>query len=135
VKRLPEVKDYTQALVFDRSHTRGKPATYEDLPINGIVELWFTDEDSLNAGFVSDAGKTLMTHATEFIAEISTFLWSKRTKSFELLPGRQCRGQKKGIENVCASCIRMRCPGDWIRRIGHERRDQRSRARSQGSGH
>jgi uncharacterized protein (TIGR02118 family) len=74
VKRLPEIKGYTQNLVFGRSHTRGKPATYEDLPINGIVELWFTDADSLNAGFASDAGKTLMTHATEFISEISTFL-------------------------------------------------------------
>ena len=74
VKRLPEVKGYTQNLIFDRAHGRRRPATYEELPIDGIVELWFTDVDSLNAGFASDAGKTLMTHATEFIAEISTFL-------------------------------------------------------------
>jgi uncharacterized protein (TIGR02118 family) len=74
VKRLPQVKGYTQNLIFDRSLGRGKPANYEDLPIDGIVELWFTDVDALNAGFASDAGKTLMTHATEFIAEISTFL-------------------------------------------------------------
>jgi uncharacterized protein (TIGR02118 family) len=74
VKRLPQVKGYTQNLIFDRSHGRGKPARYADLPIDGIVELWFTDVHSLNAGFASDAGKTLMTHATEFIAEISTFL-------------------------------------------------------------
>jgi len=74
VKRLPQVKGYTQNLIFDRSHGRGKPAKYEDLPIDGIVELWFTDTDSLNAGFALDAGKTLMTHATEFLAEISTFL-------------------------------------------------------------
>jgi uncharacterized protein (TIGR02118 family) len=74
VKRLPQVKGYTQNLIFDRSLGRGKPATYTELPIDGIVELWFTDTDSLNEGFASDAGKTLMTHATEFIAEISTFL-------------------------------------------------------------
>jgi uncharacterized protein (TIGR02118 family) len=74
VKRLPEVKGYTQNLIFDRSHGRGRPATYEELPIDGIVELWFTDVDALNAAFASDAGKTLMTHASEFIAEISTFL-------------------------------------------------------------
>jgi uncharacterized protein (TIGR02118 family) len=74
VKRLPEVKGYTQNLIFDRSHARRRPATYEDLPIDGIVELWFTDVDALNAAFTSDAGKTLMTHASEFIAEISTFL-------------------------------------------------------------
>jgi uncharacterized protein (TIGR02118 family) len=74
VKRLPEVKGYTQNLIFDRSHARRKPATYEELPIDGIVELWFDDRDSLNSAFASDAGKTLMTHASEFIEEISTFL-------------------------------------------------------------
>jgi uncharacterized protein (TIGR02118 family) len=74
VKRLPQVKAYTQNLIFDRSHGRGNPAKYDELPIDGIVELWFEDTDSLNAGFASDAGKTLMTHATEFISEISTFL-------------------------------------------------------------
>jgi uncharacterized protein (TIGR02118 family) len=74
VKRLPQVKGYTQNLIFDRSHGRGRPATYNELPIDGIVELWFTDTDSLNEGFGSDAGKTLMTHATEFIAAMSTFL-------------------------------------------------------------
>jgi uncharacterized protein (TIGR02118 family) len=74
VKRLPEVKGYTQNLIFDRSHGRDRPATYEELPIDGIVELWFTDVDALNAAFASDAGKTLMTHASEFIGEISTFL-------------------------------------------------------------
>jgi uncharacterized protein (TIGR02118 family) len=74
VKRLPEVKGYTQNLIFDRAHGRGRPAAYEELPIDGIVELWFSDTEALNAGFGSDAGKTLMTHASEFIAEISTFL-------------------------------------------------------------
>ena len=74
VKRLPEVKGYTQNLIFDRAHGRGRPASYDELPIDGIVELWFNDRESLDAGFNSPAGKTLMTHAEEFIAEISTFL-------------------------------------------------------------
>jgi uncharacterized protein (TIGR02118 family) len=74
VKRLPEVKGYTQNWIFDRSHARRRPAAYEELPIDGIVELWFSDPDSLNSAFASDAGKTLMTHASEFIEEISTFL-------------------------------------------------------------
>lgn len=74
VKRLPEVKGYTQNLIFDRAHGRGRPATYDELSIDGIVELWFTDINSIDAAFASDAGKTLMTHATEFIAGISTFL-------------------------------------------------------------
>jgi len=74
VKRLPQVKGYTQNLIFDRSHGRGRPASYDELPIDGIVELWFDDVDSLGAAFASDAGRTLMTHAAEFISEISTFL-------------------------------------------------------------
>ena len=47
VKRLPQVKAYTQNLIFDRSHGRGNPAKYEELPIDGIVELWFEDADFL----------------------------------------------------------------------------------------
>ena len=74
VKRLPEVKGYTQNLIFDRSHGRGRPVTYDELPIDGIVELWFRDAEESGCGFGSASGKTLMTHAEEFIAEISTFL-------------------------------------------------------------
>jgi uncharacterized protein (TIGR02118 family) len=74
VKRLPEVKGYTQNLIFDRSHGRGRPLTYDEFPVDGIVELWFRDADDLESGFRSASGKTLMTHAEEFIAEISTFL-------------------------------------------------------------
>ena len=77
VKRLPQVAGYTQNLIFDRSHGRIKPATpalYDEMPIDGIVELWFSDVNALKAAFASDAGRTLMTHGTEFISEIATFL-------------------------------------------------------------
>jgi EthD domain len=74
VKRLPGVRGYTQNLIFDRAYRRGKPATYAELAIDGIVELWFSDLDSMSAGFASDAGETLMTHATEFIARSQLFL-------------------------------------------------------------
>ena len=74
VKRLPQVKGYTQNLVLDRRHGRSGAASREELPIDGIVELWFEDVSSLESAFRSPAGVTLMTHAREFIAEISTFL-------------------------------------------------------------
>jgi uncharacterized protein (TIGR02118 family) len=74
VKRLPQVKGYSQNLVLERALQRGRPAAYEELPLDGIVELWFEDVPSLQAAFASDAGRTLMTHATEFIDEITTFL-------------------------------------------------------------
>lgn len=44
------------------------------MPIDGIVELWFRDADGLDEAFGSDAGRTLMSHAGEFVAEISTLL-------------------------------------------------------------
>lgn len=79
VKRLPQVMGYTQNLVVGRNLEKsGKSgaldAAYEELPIDGIVELWFNDTKSIEEAFRSDAGRTLMTHATEFIDEISTFL-------------------------------------------------------------
>lgn len=74
VKRLDGVAGYIQNLVVDRSHGRARPASWDEMPIDGIVELWFRDTDGLNAAFTSDAGRTLMTHAAEFIDEISTFL-------------------------------------------------------------
>jgi uncharacterized protein (TIGR02118 family) len=74
VKRLPQVKGYTQNLVLDRSHGRSGAASREELPIDGMVELWFEDVSSLESAFRSPAGVTLMTHAREFLAEISTFL-------------------------------------------------------------
>lgn len=74
VKRLPGVMGYTQNLVVDRSLGRGKPATYDELPIDGIVELWFENMDRLHAAFASDIGKTTTTHGAEFISEVSTFL-------------------------------------------------------------
>lgn len=74
VRRLDGVAGYTQNLVLDRSHGRARPASHDEMPIDGIVELWFRDAATLNAAFGSDAGRTLMTHAAEFIDEISTFL-------------------------------------------------------------
>jgi hypothetical protein len=93
VKRLPEVKDYTQ----NRSSTdriRAVSPRHTKICRSTASSSSGSRTRTLNAGFVLDAGKTLMTHATEFVAKIPTFLWSKRTKSFELLPGRQCAARR-----------------------------------------
>jgi uncharacterized protein (TIGR02118 family) len=74
VKRLPQVKGYTQNLVLQRTHGRGASVSRDDLPIDGLVELWFEDMQSLHSAFRSGSGLTLMAHAREFIAEISTFV-------------------------------------------------------------
>lgn len=67
--RLPGVVGYRQNLVID-----GPRNADGHMLVDGMVELWFPDEPSIDAAFASGAGKTLMMHAQEFIAEISTFL-------------------------------------------------------------
>ncbi|MFO1321728.1 MAG: EthD family reductase [Burkholderiales bacterium] len=74
VRRLNGVRGYRQNLVVGREVPKGTPVDYAALPIDGIVELWFDDAASLDAAFGSPKGATLMMHAREFIAEITTFL-------------------------------------------------------------
>lgn len=74
VKRVEGVRGYRQNLIVSREAPKGTPVDYERLPIDGIVELWFDDAESLDAAFATPQGVTLMTHAREFIAEITTFL-------------------------------------------------------------
>jgi uncharacterized protein (TIGR02118 family) len=69
VKRLPGVQGYRQNLVLD-----GPRDADGHLLVDGMVELWLPDQAAIEANFRSDAGITLMTHAKEFISEISTFL-------------------------------------------------------------
>ena len=59
--------------MIGRERIKGQPCGYEDLPIDGIVELWFDDAAAMQAGFASPAGQAATTHAKEFLAEITTF--------------------------------------------------------------
>jgi uncharacterized protein (TIGR02118 family) len=74
VKRVDGVRGYRQNLIVAREAPKGMRVGYDGLPIDGIVELWFDDAEKLNAAFASPQGITLMTHAREFIAEITTIL-------------------------------------------------------------
>lgn len=74
VREVKGVLGYRQNLVVAREVPKGTPVGYEDLPIDGIVELWFENPESLDAAFASPQGVTLMAHARVFIAEITTFL-------------------------------------------------------------
>jgi len=74
VRRLNGVRGYRQNLVVGREAPKGTAVDYPAMPIDGIVELWFDDAESLNAAFGSPQGATLMMHAREFISEITTFL-------------------------------------------------------------
>lgn len=74
VKTLPGVLGYRQNLITHRESPKGVVVGYDDLPIDGIVELWFKDTETLNAAFASPRGVETMQHATTFIDEITTFL-------------------------------------------------------------
>lgn len=74
VKRLDQVLGYRQNLILEREVPKGNLVSHDVLPIDGIVELWFKDIDTISSAFGSPKGTTLMTHAREFIGEITTFL-------------------------------------------------------------
>jgi uncharacterized protein (TIGR02118 family) len=73
IRKVPGVKGYRRNVVIERERIKGQPCGYDDLPIDGIVELWFDDAAAMQAGFTSAGGQAAATHAKEFLAEITTF--------------------------------------------------------------
>ncbi|MGX2959609.1 EthD domain-containing protein [Peribacillus sp. JNUCC 23] len=69
---FPGVLGYTQNLVLNRL-IAGKSVPYEELPIDGIVEFWFRDKESMDAAFSAPTAIKAIDHARVFIDEISTF--------------------------------------------------------------
>lgn len=78
VRAMPGVAAYRQNVIVARELRKGTPSTYDELPIDGIVELWFENADTLNAAFASPAGRTTMQHAKSFLAEITAFAVAER---------------------------------------------------------
>ena len=69
---------YTQNVVVDRYRTMTEKATRDELPVDGIVELWFPDADAIVNAFASAQAGITQTHAKDFIATITTFLVESR---------------------------------------------------------
>jgi hypothetical protein len=65
-------------VIVARERLKGRPCGYDELPIDGIVELWFEDTATLDAAFASPAGQVTMQHATTFLEEITAFLVTER---------------------------------------------------------
>lgn len=66
--------DNRQNVVIARERIKGQFCGYEELPIDGIVELWFEDPATLEAAFSSPAGQVTMAHAKTFLAQITAFV-------------------------------------------------------------
>ncbi len=79
VRQMPGVGGYRQNVVTAREFDKGTPCGYETLPIDGIVELWFENTDTLNAAFGSAQGQRTMAHAKSFLAEITAFVVEEYT--------------------------------------------------------
>lgn len=78
VRTMPGVNGYRQNVVTARERVKGQPCGYDELPIDGIVELWFESPEVLNAAFASPEGQRTMAHAKTFLAEITAFLVTER---------------------------------------------------------
>ena len=74
VLSMPGIEGYTQNLVIDNSIKKEISTEYNDVSIDGIVELWFRDIETLESAFKSPNGQTTMKHASTFLEEISTFV-------------------------------------------------------------
>lgn len=75
VRRLPGIMGYRQNLVIDRFGDRFVDGSMDEAnAVHGVVELWFESESAIDQAFRSPIGVTTMTHAREFISEISTFM-------------------------------------------------------------
>jgi len=73
VRQMPGVAGYRQNVLIARERIKGQPCGYDELPIDGIVELWFQDAATLEAAFGSAAGRATMQHARTFLDEITVF--------------------------------------------------------------
>ena len=75
VRKFPNLMGYTQNLVIDRiGPDLTRPASHEQIPADGIVELWFESVDDIKAAFASPAAEVSQRHALDFIGTITTYL-------------------------------------------------------------
>ncbi|MBB3386192.1 MULTISPECIES: EthD family reductase [unclassified Rhizobium] len=67
LNRMSGILGYRQNFIVDA------PPRGDRTPLHGIVELWFESAEAIERAFRSDKGITTMTHAKEFIGEITTY--------------------------------------------------------------
>lgn len=77
VKSMPGYVGYAQNLVIDRL-IDGEHVSYEELPVEGIVEFWFENMDAFNECYESAEFKRTSQHGSEFIGAINTYLTEER---------------------------------------------------------
>lgn len=74
VKHLPLVDGYVQHLVTGRYDARGRPLDYGAAQVDGIAELCFADEATMQQSYASDARLPLRDDGRTLLAGIATVL-------------------------------------------------------------
>lgn len=75
VGALPGLRGYTQNLVVDRNVEKGgRSARYDEVPVDGVDELWFDGVASLDAAFASAAGRELRQEASGLLEAVTPFV-------------------------------------------------------------
>lgn len=79
LKQWPDVLGYNQNLVIDRLYkSNTQSAAYEDVPIDGIVEIWFPSPEKAAETHATQVVQETMAHAREFLSEITPFTVTTR---------------------------------------------------------
>ncbi|GKY87074.1 EthD family reductase [Sinisalibacter aestuarii] len=79
VRQWPNVLGYSQNLVIDRYKDRDpQSVSQEELPVDGIVEIWFASGEKRAEAYRSQIVLDTMAHAREFLSEITPFLVTTR---------------------------------------------------------
>lgn len=78
VPGLPHIMGYTQNIVVDRYRTMTERGTRRDVPVDGIVELWFPSAEAIVEAFSSPQAEITQGHAKTFLDTITTFLVQSR---------------------------------------------------------
>lgn len=73
VRKMPGYVGYAQNLVIDRI-INGQHVTYDELPIDGMVEFWFEDMDGFNECFNSEAFAKTGEHGHTFLGNVTTYM-------------------------------------------------------------
>lgn len=73
VKTMTGYAGYNQNLVIDRI-VDGAPASFDQLPVEGIVEFWFENMNAFDECYGTPAFKRTGAHGAEFIDNITTYL-------------------------------------------------------------
>lgn len=73
VQTVPGCVGYNQDLVIDRIDG-GVSVPYEELPVEGVVEMWFETKEAFDEYYASPEFARASAHSSEFIGAINTYL-------------------------------------------------------------